>query len=517
MGLFEGYKSFKRLEELSKNLVDLSNKNILTPSRIKNFKRENCGFKLLFGCERIDEEVLNELFNLAKESFCLDKMRDMQFGKVVNFIENQKSENRAVLHTALRDFFEDRIEEKKAFEASSLVKREVEKLKNFLKRVENFESVIQIGIGGSILGVQAIYHGLKNLLKKEKKVFFVSNVDPDNVLSVLKRVNLSKTLIISVSKSGTTLETLTNEEFIRDEMIKKGLNPKEHIVSVTSEKSKMDDKAKYLEVFHIWDYIGGRFSATSMVGGVLLSFALGFENYIEILKGANKMDKVALKDFNNNLPLISALLGIWNRNFLKYQTSCIIPYSHPLFYFCMHLQQCFMESNGKTIDKKGERINFETSPIIWGDVGTNAQHSFFQFLHQGSDIVPIEFIGFLESQLGDKLVKKTTSNQKLLSNLLAQSIALAMGKKDENLNKNFEGNRPSSILMGKKLTPFSLGALLSYFENKVAFQGFIWNINSFDQEGVQLGKTLAKKMMDLFSKEGGDFILGKSFLDEIFL
>jgi glucose-6-phosphate isomerase len=279
----------------------------------------------------------------------------------------------------------------------------------------------------------------------------------------------------------------------------------------------MDDKAKYLEVFHIWDYIGGRFSATSMVGGVLLSFALGFENYIEILKGANKMDKVALKDFNNNLPLISALLGIWNRNFLKYQTSCIIPYSHPLFYFCMHLQQCFMESNGKTIDKKGERINFETSPIIWGDVGTNAQHSFFQFLHQGSDIVPIEFIGFLESQLGDKLVKKTTSNQKLLSNLLAQSIALAMGKKDENLNKNFEGNRPSSILMGKKLTPFSLGALLSYFENKVAFQGFIWNINSFDQEGVQLGKTLAKKMMDLFSKEGGDFILGKSFLDEIFL
>jgi glucose-6-phosphate isomerase len=226
MGLFEGYKSFKRLEELSKNLVDLSNKNILTPSRIKNFKRENCGFKLLFGCERIDEEVLNELFNLAKESFCLDKMRDMQFGKVVNFIENQKSENRAVLHTALRDFFEDRIEEKKAFEASSFVKREVETLKNFLNRVENFESVIQIGIGGSILGVQAIYHGLKNLLKKEKKVFFVSNVDPDNVLSVLKRVNLSKTLIISVSKSGTTLETLTNEEFIRDEMIKKGLNPR---------------------------------------------------------------------------------------------------------------------------------------------------------------------------------------------------------------------------------------------------------------------------------------------------
>jgi glucose-6-phosphate isomerase len=471
--------------------------------------------KLLFGCERIDEKILNELFNLAKESSCLDKMRDMQFGKVMNFIENQKSENRAVLHTALRDFFENRITEKKAFEASSLAYKEIEKLKNFLKSVEKFENVIQIGIGGSILGVQAIYYGLKNLSEKKKKVFFVSNVDPDDVLSVLKKVDLSKTLIISVSKSGSTLETLTNEEFVRDEIIKKGLNPKNHMVAVTSLKSLMDDKSKYLEVFYIWDYIGGRFSATSMVGGVLLSFALGFENYMKLLKGANKMDKVALRDIDNNLPLISALLGIWNRNFLKYQTSCIIPYSQSLFYFCMHLQQCFMESNGKSIDKKGKKIDFKTSPIIWGDVGTNAQHSFFQFLHQGSDIAPMEFVGFLESQLGDKFVKNTTSKQKLLSNLFAQSIALATGKKDENLNRNFKGNRPSSILIGKKLTPFSLGALLSYFENKVAFQGFIWNINSFDQEGVQLGKTLAKKMMDLFAEKGEDFLLGKAFLDEI--
>ncbi|MBM3184655.1 MAG: glucose-6-phosphate isomerase, partial [Chlamydiae bacterium] len=330
---------------------------------------------------------------------------------------------------------------------------------------------------------------------------FISNVDPDDANGVLNQLDLKKTLVVVVSKSGSTLETLTNEEFVRARLKKAGLNPKDHFVAVTGEKSPMDDPAKYLESFYMWDFVGGRYSATSMVGGVVLGFCLGFHGFKEILRGAHAMDHHAIAaPLRSNLPLLSALLGIWNRNFLHLPTVAVIPYSQALLRFPAHLQQLDMESNGKHIDKQGKPCTFQTGPIIWGEPGTNGQHSFYQLIHQGTDVIPLEFIGFKKSQYpADLEIQNTTSQEKLLSNLLAQAIALATGKKSDNPNKDFQGNRPSRILIAERLDPFTLGALLAYYEHKVAFQGFIWGINSFDQEGVQLGKVLAGKILSHFS------------------
>lgn len=296
------------------------------------------------------------------------------------------------------------------------------------------------------------------------------------------------------------METAVNDELLRDQFKKAGLKPEEHLIAVTAKGSPLDDKSKYLEVFNLWDWVGGRFSTTSMVGGVLLSFAFGFDVFWEMLKGANAMDKTALnRNLDINLPLLAALLGVWNRNFLHYPLLGIIPYSAALARFPSHLQQVDMESNGKHIDKQGHYINYNTGPFIFGEPGTNAQHSFYQLIHQGTDVCPLELIGFKQPQRHfDKTIDGTTSQQKLLANLLAQSIALATGQKSENPNKDFQGNRPNFILLGNQLTPFTLGALNALHEHKVAFQGFIWNINSFDQEGVQLGKVLAVKIIERF-------------------
>ena len=239
------------------------------------------------------------------------------------------------------------------------------------------------------------------------------------------------------------------------------------------------------------------------------------DRFLEFLRGASSMDKVALNpNIKENMPLMAALMGIWNRNFLNFPALAIIPYSRALSRFSAHLQQLDMESNGKSVTKLGKRVDFETGPLIWGEVGTNCQHSFFQFLHQGTDVVPIDFIGFMHPQYGkDWIFEGTTSQQKLLANLFAQMLSLAHGQKDENPNKNFPGNRPSSLLMADKLDPYHLGALLSFYEHKVAFQGFIWGINSFDQEGVQLGKRLSNAILESF-KTGGEqgHSLGKALL-----
>ena len=286
----------------------------------------------------------------------------------------------------------------------------------------------------------------------------------------------------------------------------------------------MDDPQNYIASFYMWDYIGGRYSATSMVGGVILAFALGMDRFLEFLRGANAMDKIALRpDLKANLPLLSALLGIWNRNFLSLPTTAIIPYSQALCRFQAHLQQLDMESNGKRIDKKGHFVDFDTGPIIWGEPGTNGQHSFYQSIHQGTTVVPLELIGFKESQYHDDISFQGTSCQeKLLANLFAQSIALAVGQQSDNPNKSFPGNRPNRILFGARLDPYAMGALLAYYEHKVVFQGFIWNINSFDQEGVQLGKKLSLKIIDQFasSKQGKPidpkgFPLGAAYLKHL--
>lgn len=501
---FTELDAYKQLKILSKNPLDLTKEGVLTPERMTKMVAGALGFQLLYGAERVTDEVFEALGALARETAAVSKMKSMQAGEVINKIEGYPSENRSVLHTAMRDFFDHPQVSVAAKEAALLAKAECDKLNDFLSKLDDtdaFTDLVQVGIGGSDLGPRALYLALQAYKRPNRRVHFISNVDPDDAATVLKDLDLKKTVIVVVSKSGTTLETLTNEELVRSYFAAAGLDPNKHFIAVTGKGSPMDNPTRYLASFYIWDYIGGRYSVTSMVGGVMLAFGLGFDRYREILRGAHAMDQVALKsNVKENLPLLAALLGIWNRNFLGHATVAIIPYSQALVRFTAHLQQCDMESNGKHIDKEGHAVNFETGPIIWGEPGTNGQHSFYQLIHQGTTIIPLEFIGFKESQYGhDLVVKESSCQQKLLANLFAQSIALAMGQKSDNPNKQFLGNRPSRILLAKKLDPYTLGALLSYYENMVAFQGFIWNINSFDQEGVQLGKVLAGKILDIFT------------------
>jgi glucose-6-phosphate isomerase len=521
MSSFHHLKAGIHLSELAENPIDFSKEGVLTPKRIDAMVAEALEMKLFYATERVSDPVMDALFALAEETEAVKKMERMQAGEVVNAIEGYPSENRPALHTAMRDFFENRNSSQIAAEATTLAYAELEKLKIFLNDCDRFTDLVQVGIGGSELGPKAIYMALATYQKPKRNVHFLSNVDPDDAAHIFRNLDLSKTLVVSVSKSGSTLETLTNEEFVREWFKKAGLDPKDHIVAVTGKGSPMDDPTRYLASFYIWDYIGGRYSVTSMVGGVTLAFALGMDRFLDFLRGANAMDKVAMrKDAKQNLPLLSALLGIWNRNFLGLPTVAIIPYSQALHRLTAHLQQLDMESNGKRIDKRGHPVDFDTGPIIWGEPGTNGQHSFYQMIHQGTTTVALEFLGFKESQYReDLLYQGTTSQEKLLSNLLAQSIALAIGQKSDNPNKYFPGNRPNRILFGQRLDPFTMGAILSYYEHKVAFQGFIWNINSFDQEGVQLGKVLALKIIDQFAKQkegksldAKDFPLGQAYL-----
>lgn len=503
---FVSLPSYQKLLRLAEHPINLADPETITPERIRQYQAESGPYRSFYATEQVNDEVLNGLKSLAQETNALGMMEKMQSGDVLNFIEGFPSENRSVLHTALRDFFDRPNPNKVAKEAAALTKGEVDKLEAFESKMEGFTDLILVGIGGSELGPKAIYLALKGFEKKNRQVHFIGNVDPDDAALVLKGLDLKKTLIMVVSKSGSTLETNTNEAILREKFKAAGLDSNKHFIAVTGEGSPMDNKGRYLQCFYIWDWVGGRFSASSTIGGVVLTFAYGFKAYIEFLKGAHAMDLAALNpDLNKNIPLLHALIGIWNRNFLKYQTLAVIPYSSMLNRFAAHIQQVEMESNGKRIDRYGDPVPFDTSSIYWGEPGTNAQHSFFQTIHQGTTIVPLEFIGYWESQMGQDLkVEATTSQEKLLSNMLAQCLALAIGKNDANPNKVFVGNRPSHILFAEKLDAFSLGALFAYVEHKVVFQGFIWNINSFDQEGVQLGKVLANRFIELFKSKRGE-------------
>ena len=515
MSKFTRYRSVHRLQELALEAHDFT-QDPLTAKRLEHYLVKACGWTLSFATQRVNELTLQAFQELSDESGAVEQMLFMQGGGVVNTLEGVASENRPALHTAMRDFFESRQKAQGAKIASAEAWSELEKLKNFLdEHGSKFESVIQIGIGGSELGPKAVYEALKVYQKAQRQVYFVANIDPDEAAYVLSQVDLKKTLVISVSKSGSTLETATNEVMIRQAYEAMGIDPKFHVVAVTCPKSLMDDLQKYAHIFYMWEFVGGRYSVCSMVGAISLAFAFGMDRFLEFLRGASAMDKVALQsNIRQNLPLLAAVIGIWNRNILNYPALAIIPYSRALSRFSAHLQQLDMESNGKSITKQAEKVDFETGPLIWGEVGTNCQHSFFQFLHQGTDIVPIDFIGFKQSQYNQECIfEQTSSQEKLKANLFAQMISLAQGEPNSNLNKTFRGNRPSSLLMAEKLDPYHLGALLAFYEHKVAFQGFIWGINSFDQEGVQLGKRLSTSLLDSFKTKGqSGHPLGKTFL-----
>lgn len=495
-------ESLIALQEIATNPVDLTLPGTLSQDRIQQYALSAEGFTYSYATERVDDRSLNALRMLAEERELIKQMESMQQGAVMNYIEGFQSESRSVLHTATRAWVRDHDLKDEAASIANHSEREAHRLAEFLYAARSkFSTLVQIGIGGSELGPKAMYFAMQGICPSDKRIFFVSNIDPDNAAEILKEVDLKQTLIVVVSKSGTTLEPSVNEELFKRAYQDKGLSVADHFVAVTAEGSPMDDKTHYLEVFHLWDSVGGRFSATSMVGGVVLGFAFGYEVFFEFLQGAASMDAHALTPImEKNLPLLSAMLGIWNRNVLKYPTTAVIPYATGLKYFTAHLQQCGMESNGKSISRQGKEVHFETSPIIWGDIGTNCQHSFFQSLHQGTDIVPVEFIGFLQNQRGiDCVLSGSSSSQKLFANLVAQSLALAQGRDNANPNKRFKGNRPSSILVAQQLSPRIAGGLLAFYEHKFAFQGFCWGINSFDQEGVSLGKELATQIIGLMS------------------
>ena len=366
---------------------------------------------------------------------------------------------------------------------------------------EKFTTVVQIGIGGSDLGPRAIYLALENWAKKNNtlkmEAKFISNVDPDDAAAVINSIDLAHSLFVLVSKSGTTLETLTNESFVKDALKNAGLNPAKHMAAVTSETSPLAKSADYLAAFFMDDYIGGRFSSSSAVGGAVLSLAFGPEVFAQFLDGAAEADKFAKNEnLLENPAMLDALIGVYERNILGHLCTAVLPYSQALSRFPAHLQQLDMESNGKSVNRFGEPVNYVTGPVIFGEPGTNGQHSFYQLLHQGTDIVPLQFIGFKNNQCDmDIDIQGSTSQQKLCANVVAQIVAFACGKDDADANKKFEGGRPSSIIIGDQLNPASMGALLAHYENKIMFQGFTWNVNSFDQEGVQLGKVLAKKVL----------------------
>ncbi len=475
-------------------------------SRVKNYSVPMAaGMAYNFAAKQVDDKVLEALADLAKETELTEKFKELYNGAMIN-----TGEKRLVLHQLTRGQLGDDVVADGTNKRAFYVEQQ-EKIADFANKVhageitneagEKFTSVVQIGIGGSDLGPRAMYLALENWAKVndtfKMEAKFISNVDPDDASAVLYGLDVAHSIFILVSKSGTTLETLTNESFVKDALVKAGLNPSKHMIAVTSETSPLAKSDDYLAAFFMDDYIGGRFSSTSAVGGAVLSLAFGPEIFARFLQGAAEEDLLAKNEnLMENPAMLDALIGVYERNVLGYDATAVLPYSQALSRFPAHLQQADMESNGKSVNRFGEPVNYKTGPIIFGEPGTNGQHSFYQLLHQGTDIIPLQFVGFKNNQMDkDVVIQDSTSQQKLCANVVAQIVAFASGKEDENRNKNFEGGRPSSIIVGDKLTPESLGALLSHFENKIMFQGFVWNLNSFDQEGVQLGKVLAKKVL----------------------
>jgi len=466
------------------------------PKRAENFQLQWNDFFIDFSKNRITEKTMELLFELAKETQLREAIYQQFSGKIIN-----ETENRAVLHTALR-------KEKKDLEVRRVLKR----MESFSNAViegswkgytgEKITDIVNIGIGGSDLGPKMAMDALR-FYKNHLNIHFVSNIDADQAAEVLEKLNPETTLIIVVSKSFTTLETINNAKIFKNWLLKeiprRGMM--QHFVAVSS---NLEEVRKFgigkKNTFPMWDWVGGRFSLWSAVG-LSLCCGIGFDNFSKLLEGAQEVDEhFKLSLFEENIPVILALLSIWYNNFFKVETEAIIPYSQYLENLIPYLQQAVMESNGKNISRNGEEITYQTGNIIWGSPGSNAQHAFFQLLHQGTKMIPCDFIGFKKSLYDDQ-----QSHDKLMANFFAQTEALLKGKSkaevmaENNLKeesnlfayKVFEGNKPSTTLLIEKLTPKTLGSLLAIYEHKIFVQGVIWNIFSYDQWGVELGKQLA--------------------------
>ncbi len=500
----EGFKKLKAVKEpvsLAKVLKGASGAKRVEECSIPM----GGGLVYNYAAKQVNKSLISVFKQIVKEAQLLEKYQALYNGEIIN-----TGEKRLVLHQLTRgqlgkDVVVDGVNKRDFYvaqqDAIADFANKVHSGKLLNEKGEKYTTVCQIGIGGSDLGPRAMYLALENWAKAcgkfKMEARFISNVDPDDAAAVLDSIDIAKTIFILVSKSGTTLETLTNESFVKDYIKKAGLDVSKHMIAVTSETSPLVGNPDYMAAFFMDDFIGGRYSSTSAVGGAILSLAFGPDVFAEFLDGAAEEDALAKeKDVTKNAALMDALIGLYERNVLNYPSTAVLPYSQALSRFPAHLQQLDMESNGKSVNRFGKKINYVTGPVIFGEPGTNGQHSFYQLLHQGTNVIPLQFIAFQKNQCGkDVKIQGSDSQTKLAANVVAQIVAFACGKDDENPNKFFAGERPSSLIYGKQLTPKTLGALLAHFENKVMFQGFLWNVNSFDQEGVQLGKTLAKTVL----------------------
>lgn len=509
-------KSWQNLEDhFAQNDFELRALFQYNPERFSQFSIEKENYLFDYSKNLIDEKTLKLLLNLAKECKLEEAIKAMFSGEIIN-----ESEQRAVLHTALRDFSPEPI-----LVAGEDIKPEIKKvldqMKTFSEKIisgvhkgfsgKEITDVVNIGIGGSDLGPVMVCNALKHF-KTRLEVHFVSNVDGNDIAEVLKNLDSETTLFIIASKTFTTQETMTNANSAKDWFLKSGKTEdvEKHFVALsTNIKAVKEFGIAEENIFQFWDWVGGRYSLWSAIGLSIVLY-VGYDNFEQLLKGAEDTDKhFKSTKFSENIPVLMGLLGIWYRNFYNAGTYALLPYSQYLNRFPAYFQQGDMESNGKSVDRNGDYVEYETGPVIWGEAGTNGQHAFYQLIHQGTELIPADFIAYIKSAniVSDHQVK-------LLANFFAQTEALAFGKTEneviEELKKDgkteeeieklapfkvFTGDSPTNSFFFHELTPYSLGQLIALYEHKIFVQGVIWNIFSFDQFGVELGKVLAKNIL----------------------
>ena len=504
---------FKKISDKSLNEMFKEDKD-----RFNKFSIQGESLLLDFSKNHIDDKMIKLFSQLLDEINLKDKMKDFYNGKKIN-----TSENRSVLHFLLRGSYNSKTKEL----YYSDVKKGLDKLKSFSKKFINgdikgysgkkIKNVINIGIGGSDLGPKMICEALKCYSNRDIQNYFISNVDPSNLSEVLQNIDPNESIFIISSKSFGTIETLKNANICKKwfhNHTKTSEDFKNHFFGVTANTKRAKEFGiDENNIFPIWDWVGGRYSLWSSVGLPII-LKIGFENFEKLLSGANEIDNHFINEpYDKNIPIILACLGVLYNNFHNCETHAIFPYDHYLKYLPMYLQQADMESNGKNTSKDSMEVKYSTGPILWGDVGTNGQHSFFQLIHQGTKIIPCDFIGFVNSNN-----EKEELHEILLSNMIGQTMALMKGKKMEEVEKElgsktnylnyeilknskvFKGNKPSNTLLFDKLTPYNLGRLIAIYEHKIFVQGCIWNINSFDQWGVELGKMLSDEVYKKINK-----------------
>jgi glucose-6-phosphate isomerase len=479
------------------------------PRRVERFTLEACGLLLDYSKNRIGRTTMDNLMALAEARGLRQAIEEMFCGKAIN-----ETERRPVLHVALRNRSNTPILVN-GQDVMPDVNDVLDRMAVFSRRVRSGEwkgftgqpirTVVNLGIGGSDLGPAMACEALKSFSERKLTVRFVSNVDGTHFAEQTRDLNPSETLFIVASKTFTTQETMTNAQSARAWTLAALKDPAcvaRHFVAVSTNAVEVKrfgiDTAN---MFGFWDWVGGRYSLCSAIG-LPLMVAIGPENFTAMLDGFHAMDRHFRETpFDRNMPVILGMLGVWYGNFFGSQTHAVLPYDQYLHRFAAHLQQMDMESNGKGVDRNGNRVRYETGPIVWGEPGTNGQHAFYQLIHQGTRLIPADFIGFCRSRnpIGDH-------HDKLMANFFAQTEAMAFGKTAEEVaaegtapalvpHKTFDGNRPTNTILGQELTPFALGALTALYEHKVFVQGVVWNVYSFDQWGVELGKVLAGRIL----------------------